>query len=64
MGWRILRFNEEAIDEQIDAVKESVFKHLSEASEHHKAAEEDGKMIKTASKEEGENPQKNEADTT
>lgn len=51
VGWRILRFNEEAVDEQIDAVKESIFKHLSEASKHHKAAEKDEKFVKFASKE-------------
>jgi len=47
IGWRILRFNEEAIEERIDAVKEVVIKNIKDAIKQRKKAE-DGGIIKTA----------------
>jgi very-short-patch-repair endonuclease len=58
IGWRILRFNEEAIDEKIDAVSEVISKHIEEAAKQTKTAEENNKIIKQASSEEiWKNPQ-------
>ncbi len=58
IGWRILRFNEEAVDENIDAVSDVIAKHIEEAGKQKKAADEQGKVIKIASaKEIYKNPQ-------
>ena len=47
IGWRILRFNEEAIEEQIDAVRNVVVKNIKEAIKQRKKAQDEG-IIKTA----------------
>ena len=58
VGWRVLRFNEESVDEKTDAVRDIIFKHVTEAAKHLKAAEEEGRMIKQASVSDvGKNPQ-------
>ena len=58
IGRRILRINEEAVDENIDAVSDVISKHIEEAGKQKKAADEEGKTIKTASvKEFWKNPQ-------
>jgi len=47
VGWRILRFNEEAIEERIDAVRDVVIKNIKDSIKQRKSAE-DGEMIKIA----------------
>jgi len=47
IGWRILRFNEEAIEERIDAVRDVVIKNIKDSIKQRKSAE-DGEMIKVA----------------
>jgi len=49
VGWRILRFNEESVDENMDAVANVISEHVEEASQHKKAADVDGKITKYAS---------------
>ncbi len=49
VGWRILRFNEEAVDENLDAVSSLIAKHIEEAGKQSKAADIDGKITKYAS---------------
>jgi very-short-patch-repair endonuclease len=56
VGWRILRFNEDAVNENMDAVRDTISKHVADASQNRKKAEEEGGMTKIASVEaEGEN---------
>jgi very-short-patch-repair endonuclease/intein/homing endonuclease len=50
IGWRILRFNEEAISENMDAVSNVISQHVKEAASQKKKAESDG-LIKIASEE-------------
>jgi very-short-patch-repair endonuclease len=58
VGWRILRFNEESIDENMGAVTDVIAKHVEEASKQKKAAEADEQLVKYASTlEVWENPQ-------
>jgi very-short-patch-repair endonuclease len=58
VGWRILRFNEESIDENMSAVTDVISKHIEEASKQKKAAEADEQLVKYASTlEVWENPQ-------
>jgi len=52
VGWRVLRFNEDAVNENIDSVRDTISQHISDASKSKKKAEENGKTIKTASEEE------------
>ena len=49
VGWRILRFNEESIDENMDAVTDVISKHIEEASKQKKAADADEQLVKYAS---------------
>jgi len=57
VGWRVLRFNEDAVNENMDAVRDTIIKHMADASKSSKKAAEEGKTIKTASIEEvGKNP--------
>lgn len=53
VGWRILRFRENAIEDQLDMVRETIHTHVLSAAKQHKAAEDEGKMIKVASLDEG-----------
>jgi len=58
VGWRILRFNEESVDENMDAVTDVIAKHVEEAGKQKKAAEADKAMVKYASTlQRWENPQ-------
>jgi very-short-patch-repair endonuclease len=58
VGWRILRFNEESLDENMGAVTDVIAKHVEEASKQKKAAEADEQLVKYASTlEVWENPQ-------
>ena len=58
VGWRILRFNEEAVDENMDSISEVIAKHVEEASKQKKSADADEKLVKYASTLEiWENPQ-------
>jgi len=58
VGWTVLRFNEDAVNENIDAVRDTISKYVASASKSSKKAEEDGKVVKIASKEEvWKNPQ-------
>jgi very-short-patch-repair endonuclease len=58
VGWRVLRFNENAINENMDAVKKLIVEHVADASKSQKKAEADGKIMKQASTDEvGQNPQ-------
>ena len=57
VGWRVLRFTEDAVNENMDAVRDTIMKHVADASKSKKKAEEEGKMVKTASaQEEWRNP--------
>jgi len=49
VGWRILRFNEESVDENMDAVSEVIAQHVEEASKQKKAAESNDELVKYAS---------------
>ncbi len=51
VGWRVLRFNEDAVNENMDAVRDTIAKHIADASKAKKKAEEES-IIKTASVEE------------
>ena len=52
VGWRVLRFTEDAVNENMDAVRDTIAKHIADASKSRKKAEEEGTMMKTASAEE------------
>ncbi len=52
VGWRVLRFTENAVNENMDAVRDTIMKHIADASKSKKKAEEDGNMTKTASAQE------------
>ena len=56
VGWRVLRFNEDSVNENIDAVRDTIIKHIADATKSSKKAEEENKIIKTASVDE---PSKN-----
>jgi intein/homing endonuclease len=56
VGWRILRFNEDAVNENMGAVQKVIEQQVEAASKSQKKAEEDGIMIKEASVS-GENSQ-------
>ncbi len=49
VGWRILRFREDAVEEQIDAVRDVIYKNLIEAEKTTKKSAEDDSIIKYAS---------------
>ena len=51
VGWRVLRFNEDAVNENIDAVRDTIAQHIADASKSKKKAESNG-LIKTASTDE------------
>jgi very-short-patch-repair endonuclease len=51
VGWRVLRFNEDAVNENIDSVRDTISQHLSDAIKSRKAAEGEA-LIKTASTDE------------
>jgi very-short-patch-repair endonuclease len=55
VGWTVLRFNEDAVTENMDAVRDVISKYISEASKQKKKSEEEGKIIKTASNKEETN---------
>jgi len=48
VGWRILRFKEDAIEQNIDAVKDVIYKNMVEASRDLKKRAEDQSMQKLA----------------
>ena len=49
VGWRILRFKQEAIEENMDSVRSTIVQHIKDASQKRKKAEESGKLNKYAS---------------
>jgi len=49
IGWRILRFREDAIEEQPDAVRDIIYKNVVEAEKAHKKASQDNQIIKYSS---------------
>lgn len=51
VGWRILRFNEEAVNENMEAIKNVIIQHVQDALKSRKQAESNS-LIKTASTEE------------
>ena len=51
VGWRVLRFTEDAVNENIDSVRDTITQHIADASRSKKAAESEG-LVKTASVEE------------
>ena len=51
VGWRVLRFTEDAVNENIDSVRDTITQHIADASKSKKAAESEG-LVKTASVEE------------
>jgi very-short-patch-repair endonuclease len=51
VGWRVLRFTEDAVNENIDSVRDTITQHITDASSRKKAAESEG-LVKTASAEE------------
>jgi hypothetical protein len=53
VGWRVLRFKEDAINENMNAVKDTITKHIADAAKSMKKAEENGNIIKTASSQDG-----------
>jgi very-short-patch-repair endonuclease len=55
VGWRVLRFNEDSVNENIDAVRDTIAKHVADASKSKKKAEDEA-LIKTASVEDWLNP--------
>jgi very-short-patch-repair endonuclease len=57
VGWRILRFRDDAVDEQSDTVREVISKNIIEATKTKKAANDKNLVMKYASIEEtGKNP--------
>ena len=49
VGWRILRFREDAIEEQPDAVRDIIYKNIVDAEKAHKKASQDNQIIKYSS---------------
>jgi len=49
VGWRVLRFREDAVNEQPDAVRDVIYKNIQEAEKSHKKASQDEKIIKYSS---------------
>lgn len=49
VGWRIMRFREDAIEENPDAVKDTIFRNMAEAVKSKKKASENPDMVKYAS---------------
>lgn len=48
VGWRVLRFTEDAVNENMDSVRNTISQHIADASKSKKAAESEG-LVKTAS---------------
>jgi very-short-patch-repair endonuclease len=49
VGWRIMRFREDSIEENPDAVKDTIFRNMAEAVKSKKKASESTDMVKYAS---------------
>jgi very-short-patch-repair endonuclease len=57
VGWRILRFKEDAVSESLDAVRDAIHKNVVDAAKQHKAAIKNEAFMKFgASEEVGINP--------
>jgi len=48
VGWRILRFSEDAVEQHMEVIKDVIYKNLLEAHKQHKAAAEKGDLVKLA----------------
>jgi very-short-patch-repair endonuclease len=48
VGWRVLRFTEDAVNESMDSVRDTISQHIADASRSKKAAESE-EMVKTSS---------------
>ena len=49
MGWRILRFKEDAVDDHIDTIKDIIYKNITDAAKAAKKASDEGWFEKFAS---------------
>jgi very-short-patch-repair endonuclease len=57
IGWRILRFRDDAVEEQSDMVKEVIAKNMIEATKNKKKANDSHSVLKYSSTDEiGKNP--------
>lgn len=56
VGWRVLRFKENAIEEHMDTVRDIIYKNIVDASKAHKKTAENENIMKYASNDGNRNP--------
>ena len=56
VGWRVLRFREDAVEDNPNAVRDIIAKNVQEAAKTRKKAEDSGSVIKYASADKNKNP--------